>query len=64
MLELKVKRILLDNKFSGTGPGTMTQLAAAVGISHKHLLDLLRRGRQDDIDRIANGLGVDSAYLS
>ena len=64
MLKLKVKRILLENQFVGVRPGNMTQLAAAMEISHKHLLDLLHRGREDDVKRIAVGLGIPFDQLS
>ena len=64
MLRLKVKKKLLENQFSGKVPANMTQLAAAVGISPKHLYFLLDHGRPQDIDRIAKGLGISKDQLS
>ena len=63
MLEYKVKRFLLDNEFSKTRPLNMTQLAAVMEISDKHLRTLMRRGRLDDVERIAKGLGIEPAQL-
>jgi len=63
MFAYQVKKILLKNQFSGKSPNNMTQLAAALGISYKHLRDLIRLARTQDIDRIARGLGVDINVL-
>jgi len=64
MLEHKVKRILLDNEYAQARPYRMTHLAAALDISERHLRNLLKRGRQDDIERIARGLNIDPVYLT
>ena len=58
MLEYKVKRILLDNEYAQTRPLNMTQLAQAMDMSERHLRNLLKRGREDDIERIAKGLRI------
>lgn len=64
MLALKVKKILLENKFSQTRPWSITQLAAMIDISDQHLRRLMEQARPQDIDRIAKGLGVESAQLN
>ena len=64
MLELKIKKILLNNKFSNGWPSNMTQLAAAVKVSDRHLRHLIKQGRPQDIDRIAKGLGVEPTQLN
>ena len=64
MLIYKVKHILLENEAAQTRPHNMTQLAASLDISHKHLLHLIKQGRPQDIERIAKGLNVTSAQLN
>lgn len=64
MLAHKVQKILLDNKFAKIQPSTMNQLAARIGISYKRLTELINRAREDDIERIAKALDVDSSELN
>jgi len=64
MLIYKVKHILLENEAAQTRPYNMTQLAASLDISHKHLLHLIKQGRSQDIERIAKGLDVNPSQLN
>lgn len=66
MLGAKVQKILTDHKWADpkVEPWTMTQLAAAIGISHQHLRRLIDFGRPQDIERIAKGLGVSPEQLT
>jgi len=63
MLYYKVKRILLENEESKTRPFNVTQLAAAMDISDRHLRNLMKRGHPEDIERIAKGLDMDPQQL-
>ena len=64
MLAFNVKRILLENEYAGIRPNNMSQLATAMDISYKHLYNLIHRAREDDIERIALGLGIPVEELS
>jgi len=64
MLDLNVQKIFLQNKASGVRPVNFTQLAALMDISYKHLRYLINRGRQDDVERIAEALRISPNQLT
>lgn len=64
MLGLKIKKILLENEYAGKSPANMSQLAAIMGLSYKRVYEMVRRERQDDIERLAKGLGISPNQLS
>ena len=55
MLIYKVKKILLDNQAANVRPQNMTQLAASLDISHRYLLELIRRDHRLVAERVATG---------
>lgn len=66
MLGAKVQKILTDHRWANPKiyPWNMTQLSAVIGISYQHLRRLIEQRRPEDIQRIANGLGVDAGQLN